>query len=324
MKKIIVFIILFSFGLGFLFVSPAKALTISPAKIYLSADPGETIETEMRVGNDAEITVTYYPIFERYTVRGGETPVFTPADIGLPTWIETIPSKVTLGPKEIGKVQVLIRVPEDAEPGGHYAAIFWSSAPPERERGGVAIALRVGALVFLEVSGEVIESGEVVNFGVPKKIFNYLPISFSYGLKNTGNVHLGPEGEVTIKNIFGRTLAILEANPGRFVALPDTTRIFNTASWEPEGGVPKIEGKGFFAELKRERAGFALGYFKADLNIEYGKERKTGQASFGFWVLPWRILLIGILILAVIILFFTKGIQKYNQWIISRAKERRV
>jgi len=319
MKKALIFLILLFLILGF-FPFQSLALTISPAKIIISADPGEKVETTMRVRNDLERTVTHISSVERYTVRGGEEPIFYPEAFGLPTWIE-VPSELTLGPGESVDVPVKIRIPEDAPPGGHYAAIFWATAPPKGE-GAVGIVTKVGALVLLEVSGEVIESGEVVDFRAPKKLFTHRPVSFSFALKNTGNVHLMPSGEVIIKNIFGRTLAILKVNPGEYYALPETTRTFTTQNWEPEGGLPKIEGKGFLAELKREKAGFALGYFKADLNLEYGKERKTGQASFGFWVLPWRILLIGILILAVIILFFTKGIQKYNQWVISKATKK--
>ena len=323
MRKIFVFIFFWIFVLGgTLFALQSAALTISPAKFVFSADPGDVIETKMRVRNDLDRTVVHYPSFERYTVgEGGEEPVFLPSDFDLPTWIEVKPAKLTLGPKESQDVDIIIRVPKDAQPGGHYAAIFWQTAPPEGEEGGrVGIVTRVGALVLLEVSGEVIEQGEILSFEAPKKVFNRLPITFSFALKNTGTVHLGPTGQVTIKNIFGKTKAILEVNPGVYYALPNTTRTFYTQSWEPEGGMPKIEGSGFFSELKGEKAGFALGYYKANLSIQYGKEKKTGQASFGFWVLPWRVLLVGILIMAVILLILTKGIQKYNQWVIARAR----
>ena len=319
MKKIFIFTIFLILGLNILSLGESLALTISPAKIILSADPGETFEAVMRVRNDLERTVTHISSVERYTVRGGEEPIFYPEGFGLPTWIE-VPAELTLGPGESVEVPVKIRVPEDASPGGHYAVIFWATAPPKGE-GAVGIVTKVGALVLLEVSGEVIESAEISDFKAQKKFFTHLPIGFSFTLKNTGNVHLMPLGEVIIKNIFGKTLAILKVNPGQYHALPDTTRTFTTANWEPEGGMPKIEGKGFFAELKREKAGFAFGYYKADLNIEYGKERKTAQASFGFWVLPWRILLIAILILAVILLIFTKGISVYNRWIIAKARQ---
>jgi len=121
----------------------------------------------------------------------------------------------------------------------------------------------------------------------------------------------------------GRTSTILEVNPGLYHVLPNTTRAFYVANWEPKGGMPKIEGEGFIPALRKEIAGFALGYYRANLNLEYGngKEIKTDKASFGFWVLPWRVLILIIFILAAILFLFTKGINKYNKWLIAKATE---
>ena len=321
MKKYLFFIILFVLGLFFVF-SQTQALTISPAKIILSADPGEKIVTRMTVMSDSEQTLVFYPTFEGYTTRGGEEPVFTPEKLDLPTWIKTDPSELTLGPGEKKEVQVIIEIPEDAPPGGHYAVIFWQSMPLNKEKAGVGITTRVGALVLLEVSGNVVESAEILNFETPEKFNNRLPINFSYDLKNTGNVHIMPVGKVVIRNFLGRAITSFPANPQGGYALPGTTRTYQTASWQPKNEMPDIEGTGFFSELQRELSAFALGYYRAKLSLEYGqKEIKTVQASYGFWVLPWRVLIPAILILVIILLVFTKGLKKYNQWIINKAKE---
>lgn len=322
MKKLIIFTVLFVLELA-LFPCQSSALTISPAKIILSADPGERVETQMRVRNDTDRITTFYPAFESYSTKGGEEPVFSKQDYGLPTWIKTDPSELTLGYKETGVVSVIIDVPKDAEPGGHYATLFWSPAPPEGKGTGVGIVTRVGALVLLDLSGDVVVSGELSNFKANKTFFNRLPVSFTYSLENKGTVHLGPEGKIVIKNILGKTSAILDANPAKSHVLPGDTRTFPAANWEPEGGMPKIEGKGFFTDIKRELKGFAFGYYRAHISVEYGKEEiKNSQASFGFWVFPWRVLTFGILISALLILGITKGIQKYNQWVIDRVEER--
>lgn len=323
MKKIAIFINFLVLLLILFFPLQSQALTVSPAKFFLSADPGDTINTRIYIRNDLERTVTYYPDFEAYTTKGGEEPVFFKQNYGLPTWIETNPSQVTLGPQESREVPVIIKVPEGAEPGGHYAVIFWSSAPPAGAGAGMAIVTRVGALVLLEVSGNVIDSAEIVEFKAPKKFFTHLPVSFTYSLKNTGTTYVLPDGKVIVKNIFGKTSGIFEANPNGSHVLPDRTRNILTANWEPEGGMPKIEGEGILPDLKRELKGFALGYYRANLALEYGKEEiQTAQASFGFWVLPWRVLTLSILVLALLILGITKGIQKYNQWVIDKVEER--
>ena len=320
MRKIIVFTIFLILGLSF-FPFQSLALTVSPGKFVLSADPGDVIKKTMRVRNDLSETITFASYFERLEIRGGGEPVFIPEVKDLASWIQTNPEEITLEGGETGEIDITINVPANAEPGGHYAAIFWGNAPSKQEEGRVGISTRVAVLVILDVSGDVVESCEISDFKSAKKIFSHLPINFNYDLTGGGTVHQKPTGKVLIKNIFGQTKAILDANPSGDIVYPGMKRTFTTSNWQPEGGMPKIEGKGFFSELKREKAGFVLGFYRAQLSLEYGKnEIKTAKASFGFWVLPWRILLISVLILAILLLIFTKGIKKYNQWVIKRAR----
>jgi len=321
MRKILTITILLFLGLS-LFPSQARALSVSPSKFILSADPGEVLEQKMTIRNTLGEAASYYADFEIFTTGSQGDPVFLGQKTGLASWLEAIPSEALLEAGEAATIQIKISVPEDAEPGGHYAAIFWGSAPPSRVGGGVGIVARVASLVLLDVSGDVIEAVNLTNFGVSKKLSNHLPVSFGYSLENKGTVHAQPAGEVVIKNFWGKTITTLKVNPRGYNVLPGTSRNLPTADWLPEGGVPKIEGQGFLSDLARERAGFALGYYRALLNLEYGRgEIKTLQASVGFWVFPWRLIVVSLLILAVIILIIVKGIQKYNQWVIVKAKQ---
>ena len=77
---------------------------------------------------------------------------------------------------------------------------------------------------------------------------------------------------------------------------------------------------GFLTGLKREWNNFAFGRYTAELNLEYGIEGETAQASFSFFIIPWRILSIVLFILAVLVFSFIIGIKKYNKWIIAKAK----
>lgn len=318
-KKIIVCIVLIVLGLNF-FSPQTLALTISPAKFEFLADPGDTIQSQITLINEQKIPLTFQASCELMTVRGsyGE-PVFTGEKTGFAKWIKVTPSKVALDPGEQRRIPFTIEIPENADPGGHYGVIFWGTVPSEEGGSGMGITMRVGALVLLRVSGEVIEQGEVLNFRADKKVINYLPINFNFKLKDTGTVHLKPEGEIVIKNIFGKTREILQVNPGGYNVLPHSERVFSV-SWLPES---EIEGKGFFAELKRERADFALGYYRAVLNLEFGEKKETAQASFGFWVIPWRILALGTSILAALLFGIIQGIKRYNRWIIAKAQEKK-
>lgn len=329
MKKIIFLTILLLCGISF-FSSQVEALTISPAKIYITADPGETITTKMTVKNDLSQTLTFYPAFEKYsTSEGGDDPIFVVEESGFSTWMIASPSTVTLKENEKADVIITVKVPEDAPPGGHYAAIFWSSAPPKGQGTSVGIVTRVGALVMLEVSGDVTESGEIIEFKALSKIYRSRPIGFAYTLKNTGNVHVRPQGEVLIKNFFGKTIEILNANPGATHILANSTRDIDTENWEanedPEEKTSKYdtEGDSFIDGLRKELKGFAFGYYKAELYLEFGKEDiQIVKDSYGFWVLPWRLMSVGVVILALVLLILTKGIKGYNNWVVKKATKK--
>ena len=79
--------------------------------------------------------------------------------------------------------------------------------------------------------------------------------------------------------------------------------------------------KGFFAGLKKEWNNFAFGRYTAHLDIVYGSEGETAKASTSFFVIPWRILSIVIISLAVLLFLFSLGLKRYNRWIILKAQQ---
>src|SRR4030042_1801472 len=320
-------IISFLFVVGSMLPFGVAALTVSPVRIELSGDPGTVIEDEMNLTNEQEETKTFYSSFGNFEATGETgTPSFVSAEEGLATWIET-DSSITLGPKEEKKVSYSIAIPKDADPGGHFAAIFWGTSPSGNEEGGqVSIGAKVGILILLRVSGEIKEEGGILEFGAKdnQKFFSALPVQFVYRFQNGGGDRVKPEGKVTIKNIFGKTLAVLPANKSEGNVLPQSIRKFEMI-WEKEKeGTSEQEAannkEGFLAGLKKEWNNFAFGRYTAILNLEYGTTGEKAQASFKFFIIPWRVLSISFFILAVLVFLFIIGIKRYNKWIIAKAK----
>lgn len=297
------------------------ALTVGPVKLEYSIDPGDSISGQILLLNDREETKTFYAVFEKY-IEVDDQKQFIAGESEIASWFE-FPSAVTLGPREQKMIPFTIKVPEDAEPGGHFAVIWWSTAPPVAEPGapGVAIVTRAGILVYLRISGEIDESGQLKSFSTSnqKRFLNYLPINFSIVFEATGNVHLKPIGEIKIKNIFGRTREILKVNEFGLSVLPQSKKTYE-ATWGPKELVGQKKS-GFFSQLKNEWKGFAFGFYKAELQLEYGEDKKQAEDGFIFFVIPWRILLIAILVLAVLSFGIVKGIKRYNQWIIAKARK---
>ncbi|HDZ54482.1 hypothetical protein LCGC14_0103040 [marine sediment metagenome] len=313
----------------------AQALTVSPVRVELAADPGANVKGVILLINEQEGTRTFYSSLENFEALGETgTPTFIESAEGLATWIETA-SQVTIEQGEKKEVPYTIIVPQDADPGGHFAAIFWSTSPPRaEEEGGVSIGVKLGVLILLRVSGEIEEEGGLLEFNAQDKqsFFSSLPITLTYRFQNGGGDRVKPEGEITIKNIFGRISAVLPANESEGNVLPQSIRKFQV-TWDitqKEGELNTRQAQkddekvGFFGAVKRQWSDFHFGRYTTQLNLNYGAENEKAEAGFSFFVIPWQLLSIILFVVMVVGLLSKIAIKRYNQWIIARAVQMQV
>jgi len=64
-----------------------------------------------------------------------------------------------------------------------------------------------------------------------------------------------------------------------------------------------------------------FGYFNAKLTMSYASG-KTLTASLGFWVIPWKLVLIVIVVLVIVFFLLRLALRKYNEHIIAQARRR--
>ena len=322
MRKIIITIILF-LGIGF----SAQALTISPPIKEFTADPGISFGDVIKLINDSDVEKTFFGNIEAFTARGekGEPEFFTTTDeTQLATWMTLEQTVVTLKPREKKEIKYTISVPGKASAGGQYAVIFWSSQSPEAT-GEVTIGVvgKIGSLVLVTVSGEIKEEVKLIDFSTDSKFYNRLPVGFSLSFENTGNVHIKPRGEIEIKPaILGIGEGKVTVNEGGGNVLPKSIRSFESI-WI-KNTVPQSTAKnifsGFFEELQNEWNNFALGRFSANLFLLFGQAQpQTMEKNLNFWVIPWRVIICFLIVLAVMISTLIKLIKAYNRWIIRKA-----
>jgi len=313
------------------------ALTVSPPVFELGADPDTSFGQNLKIFNETDSSITVYTSTANFTAKAGEegVPEFLEQEEDikdLAEWIKIEKGPITILPKKEKVIPFTIEVPVNADPGGHYAAIFLGTQPPEKQGTGVGIAGKLGSLILLRVSGDIQEQGRLLDFSLKdgKKIYKHLPVDFIFEFENSGNVHLKPQGEILIKNILGRISneGKIEVNKpiigsGKNV-LPGTIRHFEV-SWTKAVDENKDENEsisqGFLEELKAEKAHFAFGRYKAELFLDYGTQGKKASATVVFWVLPWHLILVCFLIAIVLITLLILSIKKYNRWIIKKAAE---
>ncbi|MEK7123474.1 MAG: hypothetical protein AAB851_01115 [Patescibacteria group bacterium] len=318
MKKYLIITILLSFSL----INAVFALTISHPIIELTANPEETLEFTISLTNSETETKTYYAETKNFKAGGEEgRPEYLAGEegtIGLASWIKLPFNQIMLAPREKQDVKLAIEVPASAEPGGHYAALLWGTAPAgTAESGQVGVSGKTGHLILLKVAGVVKEQGKVLNFKADKNFYSRLPVDFSLAFANEGNVHLKPIGQIEVKNFFGKQTAIIPLNPERKNVLPASQRTL-AAGWLKEQ-YAVAEGRGIFggllAEFQNELSQFAFGRYTASVAVIFGAANETVLAETAFWVVPWMLIAVGVLTLVLLIVF----VRWYNAFIVRRA-----
>ena len=285
-----VFFVFFSFKLAL-----AARIALTPLVFELTSQKGGTVEDEVRVMNpsyDETITVVMesediFPEGEEGRVRL-EVPPAERIPFSLSSWISFEPKTFTLAPREEKAIKFRIKVPENAEPGGHYAAIIarlQTIGVPGAT--GVGIVPRVASLVLLTVPGEIEEKLNVVSFVTEKKYYEKGPVKFIVRLENGGTVHLKPTAKITITDVFGQKAG--EVSLETRTILPDSTRKLEV-TWQKKW----LWGGKYIATL----SGF------------YGTDNKPLETKkIVFWAFPWKVSII----LLILIVFFALTRRRWSK-----------
>lgn len=295
MKK--VFGILFCLAfLATLLVMPAQAkikgegLTISPPVEELTLEKGKVHSDIIKITNPTGKTMEIYPTVMNFAASGeGGEPTFYPAteeekNFSLAHWIEFSQSKLALTPEQVVEFDYRINVPQDAEPGGHYGVVFFATEPPdvEDDANKVALSSMVGSLILVKVPGKIVEEGSLEEFSAKKFYFNP-PVDFITRVKNSGNVHFKPQGEITLKDMFGNEIKRVPVNESKGNVLPESIRRFEN-NWDGDGKI-------------------RIGRFTADLRLAYGSTEKTLDGQLVFWIIPWWLIAAVAAVIVAIILW---------------------
>lgn len=334
LKIVIISIFAIIFLVNSFFISkPTFALTVTP-RLEIDSDPGRVVNTSLKIINEERQTKTFYLRTQNFSSQD-ETgnPSFSTRQEDLASWITT-PLSITMGPGETINFPIEINIPYNAEPGGHYAAIFFYTEPPAgSDDGKVSLSAKLGTLFLLRVSGDFVQNASILEFGTlnKQKFFSQIPIQFNYRFQNAGDDHQKPLGDILIKNIYGGTTKILNANPQEGSVLPKSIRKFFSSWTETSGSkkqspvidLPKSEPLKYWDAVIYQSRHFAMGRYSANLKLVFGsKELQSDHAEFVFYVIPWQLLSIVIPALIIILWILRAIIRRYNRYIIRKAQQK--
>lgn len=279
-------------ALTFVFGAQAKAVSVSPAIEEISVDAGSQKEFSVLVTNDEPKTVTYAITIQKFIPEGdnGRVQFLSPQNTdGLPNWIYLDASTLTLRSGESKKLSVSLRVPQEAIPGGHYAALFLTQTSLDVASGqNVSAVPRIGILVFATVNGAIVERLSLNNAYTEQVDSSHFPVRFVVDVGNQGSVHVQPSIRIDVTNLFGQTVATIDGNASKGRVLPGSKRIY-TADWSKEG--VSRDGS-FFEQLKQEWNDGAIGWYQAKIQVA-SRVGSSGNMVVHFQIWPWRVILVG-------------------------------
>lgn len=293
-----------------------QALEIGPPLINLRADPGQTVKATISLRDVSDNPLVVSNELNDFTAAGEDgTPQLLlnnskPGANSIIPWISPLP-QFTLTPKQIQTLNLTVKIPGNASPGGYYGVIRFTGTPPGLKGSGVALSASIGTLVFIRVNGDVKENLSIDNFtangenGKPNWLFESAPINLEVRLKNNGNMFEAPTGSVTVTDMFGKTVGTLGYNkqvPPGYV-LPNSVRMFTRAV-----DTSLIGNK------------FLFGRYTAKLSMTYGETPQTVTSMISFWVIPYRLIATIIIGLVALFALFRIWLRRYRQRLLNQSR----
>ena len=343
-KKLIILIISFIF---FISISAnggveAKGISVfvSPPIFELELEPGESYKDEIYLLNKSELALPIQALAVNFSALGemgsmdfglGEEDI----SINPRKWIKIEKPNFILEPHESEKVKFEINLPENAEPGGHYATILFEPKLPSFyfEEKALKTIPQVGVLYLISVKVEGLIEPEtpltVVEFNIPenlhlKRLENFLVgfvglfteaiaaekqafsivetshLSFTLRIKNNDIYHVKPKGKLLI--LTGSNKIVGETEITETTILPGKIRQF-PIEFKPE--LPEKLTKYLPVSISNFiTRNLLFGNYRASLYLT--TEKSTIKEDIEFFVFPWKFMLSTVSILALTLFFLIK------------------
>jgi hypothetical protein len=288
----------------------------SPLPIKISTAPGKTVETELRIKNQgaqAEGIKVGLMKFKGNNKTGTADLLDLGKNDTYASWVHFTPETILAQPGVWNTVKMRIDVPETASL-GYYLAVTFSPTTVPGGRNVTSLKGSAATLVLLNVKG----ANEkrvltIADFASKHTVYEYLPATFTVKVHNGGNIYIPPVGNIFITK-GSKPVETLDFNAIGASVLPDSSRTF-TMPWKDGfpsfkdrlvDGKPSVDSKGNYKQdlswnfSKANK--FRFGKYTAKLLVAYddGQHDVPLESTVSFWVIPWKIMSIFLLIIILV------------------------
>lgn len=286
-----------------------QGIQVSPVVIDLNGEKSQSYTLKVTVTNITAGSLLLKSSVNDFTADGetGNPKVILDQDAdssySLQSWV-SLPNSFTLKSKESRSLTIAVSIPSNAEAGGHYGVIRFSGVPPDQTDVNVSLSASVGVLLLTRVAGDIQEDLSVKQMfiskdGKNKGLVANGPVTINTRVENTGNVHLKPIGTLTVKDTFGKVVGSFPFGSNTQNVLPKTTRLYTQ-------------------EFNKR---WMFGRYTVSLEAAYGTTGGVLQSSTSFWVIPFKLILFVLVLLAVVILGSRRLIKSHNRRVIRKAQQ---
>lgn len=294
-------------------------ISTTPVVANLETKPGAVTSTKIQVRNNnvstERIKVSLLKFGSNNTDGSPQLIDLEPNDEFL-KWVQFSETSFNAEPNVWKTIDFTVTPPASAAFGYYYAVVFTrDDATTQTETTNLNGAVAIPILLNVSAPGE-IRKANITSFKSDKNVFEFLPAAFTVQMKNEGNTHVAPRGNIFITK-GSKSIASLEINQAKGNILPGTSRQF-ASDWSdgtPVYKLKEVDGKVVLKDGKQVRSlswsqfdpsKVRFGKYHAKIAMVYddGTSDVSSEAELDFWVIPWRI--IGALLF--VILFIAAGV----------------
>lgn len=294
-----------------IYSNAAEGLQVSPTRYDITSSRGETRLLKLTITNVTSSDLVYTSSVSDFAAKDETGSPKISIDTSLSnassirSWV-SMADTFSLGSHESAEINATIKIPDNAEPGGHYGVISFSGSVPEVSGSGVGVSASTGVLVLITVDGDIKESASLREFyssqsGKQSWFFENGPITFVTRIKNDGNVHVKPTGTIELRDMFGGLTATLNVN--------------KADSQEKISNVLPYSTRRFESTYNKK---WMFGRYTANLAMSYGTKGQAIINTITFWVIPYKLVAAGLLVFITLIFVLLRLIKVYNRRIIER------
>jgi archaellum component FlaF (FlaF/FlaG flagellin family) len=287
------------------------SLQISPSPLVATIKPGQATPLELKIRNNGSQPESLKIAPRKFKVnsKGEELQLDDTQPSDIADWISFDTPKFTIQPGQTSTVKMTINAPKEAGFSYSLALVINRTDETRDLRTGRILkgSIAIFALLNVDRPGAVREL-TLTRFTATGSVYDHLPVRFQIELKNTGNTIAQPAGNIFVqRGANDKTpIDVLPVNKNSSYILPGVTRTL-TVDWDNGFEVERTTNEGGIAKKQidwnwNNLASLRFGPYTAKLVAIYndGHRDVPIEAETSFWVIPWFLLLGGLLLIGLV------------------------